>query len=502
MLNSILGESGTIQWGITVVFTLTAIGCFAAAAYGTQLQGRDTRFGLKAVLMTNGLWLLFQALGLLTADGTLSSALYIGGLIWGLTGVGAWVYFISAYTGRSYHRDRRYRLLAVGTYVSLITIKLTNPLYGLYVKTDLQPDPYPHLVVEPQVFYWVSFTLTYTLVAISFYWLIDTFRKSQYPTAGLGALAVLSLVPVVPRVAVEALPAEQLPPILLGLSFEPVGVAGFTLGMLVFVEDTFRRIEQSGRSAFFEKADDATFVYDTNGTLVESNREADNLQSALGIECPTIDAFEQAFTPVGTDDESGVTSVTTDGATRYFDITANPMTIGTESVGTVVWIEEVTARRTRKRDLELKERAMDEAKVGITLSDPDAEDNPLIYVNDGFVEQTGYSREEVLGRNCRFLQREDRDQPALDDLRDAITAEEPITVDLRNYRKDGEQFWNRLSVTPVYDEDGELANHIGIQQDVTEERTRAQQLRTLHSTTRELLRTGDTEEAVTVALET
>jgi PAS domain S-box-containing protein len=136
---------------------------------------------------------------------------------------------------------------------------------------------------------------------------------------------------------------------------------------------------------------------------------------------------------------------------------------------------DVADREKRKSELELKERAMDEANVGITISDPNRDDNPLIYVNDEFVEQTGYTRDDALGRNCRFLQKDDREQQALDELRDAIAAEEPVTVDLRNYRKDGEQFWNRLSVTPVYN-DGELVNHIGVQQNVTDEVRRKQRL--------------------------
>ena len=136
---------------------------------------------------------------------------------------------------------------------------------------------------------------------------------------------------------------------------------------------------------------------------------------------------------------------------------------------------DVSRRRERERELELKERAMDEANLGITISDPDQEDNPLIYVNDGFVDQTGYSRDEAVGRNCRFLQADDRDQSALDELRDAIAAEEATTVELRNYRKDGEQFWNLLSVTPVYEE-GAVTNFIGIQQDITDRRRRLEQL--------------------------
>ena len=208
----IFDNFSTTHYLLIILFLAISVGCFVGAARGSRLQGRDTQLGLRAVLITNGLWLSFQVFGLVTTDGSLSSAFYIGGLICGLTGVGAWVYFVSAYTGRSYHRDRRYRALAVSIYVGLIGVKLTNPLYGLYVSTELQQSPYPHLVVEPQLFYWVSFSLTYTLVAISFYWLIQTFRKSSSPTVGLGALAVLSLSPVVPRAAIQALPNEILPP--------------------------------------------------------------------------------------------------------------------------------------------------------------------------------------------------------------------------------------------------------------------------------------------------
>ena len=138
-------------------------------------------------------------------------------------------------------------------------------------------------------------------------------------------------------------------------------------------------------------------------------------------------------------------------------------------------VRDETERRARKRELELKERAMDEANVGITISDPNREDNPLVYVNDGFVEQTGYTSEEALGRNRRFLLNGDVDQPGVDELRDAIAAEESTAVQLRNYRKDSTQFWNRLSVTPVYSGD-DLVNYIGIQQDVTDEVRRKRRL--------------------------
>jgi PAS domain S-box-containing protein len=117
---------------------------------------------------------------------------------------------------------------------------------------------------------------------------------------------------------------------------------------------------------------------------------------------------------------------------------------------------------------ELKERAMDEAPVGITISDPDLPDNPLIYVNDSFTRMTGYTAEEVLGTNCRFLQGEGTDPGSVDRIRDALEAEEPVSVELLNYRKDGQRFWNQLEIAPLTDADGEVTNYVGFQMDITQ----------------------------------
>lgn len=137
-------------------------------------------------------------------------------------------------------------------------------------------------------------------------------------------------------------------------------------------------------------------------------------------------------------------------------------------------VRDETERRARERELELKERAMDEASVGIQITDPTRENNPLVYVNDGFERITGYDREEVIGRNPRFLQGEDTDAEHQTRLRDAIDAEKPVSLELRNRRKDGTQYWSRLSITPVTGETGTVENFIGIQQDVTERKQREQ----------------------------
>lgn len=102
-----------------------------------------------------------------------------------------------------------------------------------------------------------------------------------------------------------------------------------------------------------------------------------------------------------------------------------------------------------------------------TISDFQQPDCPLVYVNPGFEKVTGYSAEEVLGRNCRFLQGTDRYQPALDTLREALSKGRKCQVLLRNYRKDGTFFWNELHLYPLHDDKGDLTHFAGVQHDVT-----------------------------------
>ncbi|MEF8774496.1 MAG: PAS domain S-box protein, partial [Halobacteriales archaeon] len=133
-------------------------------------------------------------------------------------------------------------------------------------------------------------------------------------------------------------------------------------------------------------------------------------------------------------------------------------------------------RERRERQLWLKNRAMDEAPVGITISDPDREDNPLTYVNDHFLALTGYDRDEVIGRNCRFLQGEDTREEPIAEMARAVDEEEPVTVELRNYRKDGTEFWNQVTIAPIRD-DGEVTHYVGFQMDVTDRKERERRLR-------------------------
>ncbi|MFK8794318.1 PAS domain-containing protein [Planococcus plakortidis] len=118
--------------------------------------------------------------------------------------------------------------------------------------------------------------------------------------------------------------------------------------------------------------------------------------------------------------------------------------------------------------IQLLEAMLDGSKVGTIVTDPEKEDNPIIYANRTFTELTGYEKGEILGRNCRFLQGPKTDPEAVDRLRQAIKNQEKVTVVLRNYRKDGTPFWNRLAVAPVTVE--EKLYFIGTQTDITVEK--------------------------------
>jgi PAS domain S-box-containing protein len=83
---------------------------------------------------------------------------------------------------------------------------------------------------------------------------------------------------------------------------------------------------------------------------------------------------------------------------------------------------------------------------------------------------TGYSQQEILGRNCRFLQGKDRDQEARFAMKQAIEKQQAAEVTIRNYRKDGELFFNHLTLTPLFDNDGRLIYYLGIQYDVNRNR--------------------------------
>ena len=107
-------------------------------------------------------------------------------------------------------------------------------------------------------------------------------------------------------------------------------------------------------------------------------------------------------------------------------------------------------------------------RMPMVITDPNQADNPIIFCNQAFQELSGYGREEVVGRNCRFLQGPESDPDTISAIRSAISGGRDIAVDLLNYRKDGSVFWNALYLSPVRDDDGTIRYFFASQLDVTD----------------------------------
>jgi len=131
-------------------------------------------------------------------------------------------------------------------------------------------------------------------------------------------------------------------------------------------------------------------------------------------------------------------------------------------------LRDTTERQRRLDHQRLTERALHAATDGIVICDALADDLPIVYVNAAFERLTGYAATEVLGHNCRVLNRPENEQPALDELRAAIRERRETTVVLRNYRKDGSTFWNELTISPVADQTERVTHFLGILDDISE----------------------------------
>ncbi|XIH00169.1 biphenyl 2,3-dioxygenase (plasmid) [Priestia aryabhattai] len=146
----------------------------------------------------------------------------------------------------------------------------------------------------------------------------------------------------------------------------------------------------------------------------------------------------------------------------YYLFTAILYTINKENIGVNVLV----LYRDHINEPQFIQKALDYTRAGLIITDPSLPDNPIIYTNKGFLDLTGYEREEVLGNNCRFLQGKQTNPTTIKEMRQAIAARSAITVQILNYTKDGRPFWNELYIDPLWMED--KLYFVGVQKDITE----------------------------------
>ena len=138
--------------------------------------------------------------------------------------------------------------------------------------------------------------------------------------------------------------------------------------------------------------------------------------------------------------------------------------------------------RETARSFHLFGQAADASNVPMVLVDVVARDQPIVHCNTAFCTFTGYGREEVVGRNCRFLQGQDLDQPGCRQLSESIAEGRQARILLRNYKRDGSLFYNELSIAPLVGDTGRVTHFFGVLRDISEHVSIEEQLRELAST--------------------
>ena len=166
-----------------------------------------------------------------------------------------------------------------------------------------------------------------------------------------------------------------------------------------------------------------------------------------------------------------------DGAVIWAQATYS-VTVNTDgSVDSIMAVvEDISERKQLEYSLRLSNRALESSGNGVVISNANDPNNSIIFANSAFCRITGYNLEEIMGRNCRFMQNGDHEQIELKMIHAALARNQEIHVVVRNYRKDGSMFWNDLSISPVPDEYGVVTHFIGIINDITKQRSNQDQL--------------------------
>lgn len=164
------------------------------------------------------------------------------------------------------------------------------------------------------------------------------------------------------------------------------------------------------------------------------------------------------------------------GTLKWVDINGSLILEEGEETIALLFFSDVTDRKNAYDEAALFKHLVDVVDTGITITDPSLPDNPLIYVNRAFTQTTGYSFEEAVGRNCRFLRDPEPVQPSLPAVYEALKNVRSCEVELRNYTKEGKLWNNLLTITPMFDSSHKLKYFIGVQHDISRQKAHEEKL--------------------------
>jgi signal transduction histidine kinase len=326
--------------GYVFLFSVSAIACAASIPKARTIQHPGTREGLVVFLVSVTIWAAGYIGYLIMPTVTSKIVFYILGFVFAFAAVGAWLYFCAAYTGRP-PRQAPYRNIAIGVFLIFVVLKLTNPLHNLYFTTEWTTEPFPHLVIHHQPLYWIVLGLSYAVIAVGFFMLLERFYHTgtdSRPLVGLIGLTALPAVATILSGQVEGV---------LPLMYEPPGVALFAVGTLFVYFRRFETIQLTGGT------DAPTIFLDQDGRIRDYNHAAQTifptLQASIGTPVGSLNSpLSDQLT------EPGVITVGQGEETQFYEVTSTPFMSGEVTTGQLVTITDVTDRETYRQQLEEK----------------------------------------------------------------------------------------------------------------------------------------------------
>lgn len=293
-----------------------------------------------------GVWGILQAGVLVAGYESTATLLYTLSLVVGFTTVFAWLYFVSAYAGHEYHRQPVYRWAGVLLWIVVTGTKITNPIHERYFSAEFRTAPVRQLIVDQGMLYWGSFVLAYALSAVGFYLLYRLYRDSKQSSWTLVALFATTGLAVVPNLLAR-MSSIGLPQ----LSYEPLGVAVFAVGIVYLVEDTFLTIERRTRRSFIERTAGGVLILRTDGTVSNHNERATELFPSMASGATHIETISPAVAEVYQRERSALVSISgDDNASKTYCVTSESLTVGGQEFGWALLVQDVTdIERQRER---------------------------------------------------------------------------------------------------------------------------------------------------------
>jgi nitrogen-specific signal transduction histidine kinase len=327
---------------------VSAIVCFATIIQARRIADTEVRNGLIALLVTSGGWAAFHVGYLAAPTPQLQYVFYLAGLIIGIATVGPWLYFCSAYTGRTLHKQRGLRWSAIGTFLLIVLAKITNPLHQQYFTTEIVSMPFAYLLVQHQPLHWIVMGLAYALAFIGVFMLFEMFARVSYDIQPLYAIVGLTGLPVLFDVL------GAMTPFLLDLTYSPIGVAAFAVGVFHLYYDEFQTVRMSGGT------EQPIIVLDDENRIYDTNRPARELFPAL--ESRTDDLLDDVLPEIAglLNEPDPIHEVNDGDGTCYYSVTANPFTADRSRLGQLVSFTDVTEREQYREDLERKNQRLEE----------------------------------------------------------------------------------------------------------------------------------------------